>query len=349
SEQCTGGLRICCGELDEDNWTAFRGTGGAVRILIVALEYQYVPEAVLTCHKDARTIFRVAKRAGVEDITVVTDKQGVGSPGFPTRRVVLGHIRQVASRCQPGDWFVWFWAGHGVNIPDENGDEESGWDQAFVTPNDKGQLTAAALLVDDQFAKALDTYVPDGVRILCICDCCHSGTICDIDSYLYRHEIYQISASQDNEEAEDIGIGGVLSTALRRAVRKLSIKYGSQEFSIQDVFDSCKKYARRMTDAQELSFQFSGGDPGKTAWPLAFPWWHYLQKPSLMVKLNIHDYEEDGVETDDEGEWAKLVGPSPGSAAAAVAAPPSSVRVQIFPQPVPHFGGLGIRDLACRG
>ncbi|CAE8628251.1 unnamed protein product [Polarella glacialis] len=89
-----------------------------------------------------------------------------------------------------------------------------------------------------------------------------------------------------------------------------------------------------MTDAQELSFQFSGGDPGKTAWPLAFPWWHYLQKPSLMVKLNIHDYEEDGVETDDEGEWAKLVGPSPGSAAAAVAAPPSSVRVQSGSQ---HF------------
>lgn len=47
---------------------------------------------------------------------------GVGAPSFPTRSFVLRHLRQVAKRCEPGDWplagvdkvcpgFEWFlWA-----------------------------------------------------------------------------------------------------------------------------------------------------------------------------------------------------------------------------------------------
>ena len=77
-------------------------------------------------------------------------------------------------------------------------------------------------------SKAQDTFVPEGVRILCINDCCHSGTICDIDSFMYSHDIYSISAAKDDEEAEDVGAGGVLSCAMRRAVSTLSLEHGNQ-------------------------------------------------------------------------------------------------------------------------
>merc|ERR1719226_147465 len=164
-----------------------------------------------------------------------------------------------------------------------------GFDQAFVCPDKKGRLTEPAVLLDDDFARALDTYVPDGVRILCICDCCHSGTICDIDSYRYNHEIYQISASQDHEEAEDIG-GGVLTKALKRALRMLSAKYGTQEFSIREVFDKCKRNAERLTKEQELSFQWSGTDPSIVAWPLAFPWMEYAREP-VRRRVDVFDFE----------------------------------------------------------
>ena len=52
---------------------------------------------------------------------------GVGDPSFPTRSFVLRYIRQVARRCEEGDWFIWFWAGHGVNVPDFNGDEKAAY------------------------------------------------------------------------------------------------------------------------------------------------------------------------------------------------------------------------------
>eukprot|EP00439_Symbiodinium_sp_Y106_P038845 s1587_g4.t1 len=241
--KCNCGLCHCCGEGPLEPW---RDSGGCIRMLIIALDYDYAPSAELTCTKDARTMYRMAGRAGVDDITVITDKAGVGDPSFPTRSFVLRHMRQVAKRCEEGDWFVWFWAGHGVNVPDFNGDEKDGFDQAF----------------------------------LC-------------DSFMYKHDIYSISASQDNEEAEDMGEGGVLSTALRRAVRTLSVEYGNQEFSILDVFQRCKRFAARLTGEQNINLQYSGPKPSTVAWPLCFPWWTYLQKVGLM-KVDIQDFAEEG-------------------------------------------------------
>jgi len=287
-----GGLRpramgLCSSHDDAEDLIPFRGTGGQIRALIVALDYTYSPGHELTCTKDAQVMIRMCERAGVQDLTVVTDKH-LGDPGFPTRARLLQGIREVGRRCEPGDWFVWFFAGHGVNVPDYTGDEQDGFDEAFVTPDEEGRLSERAVLVDDDFARALDRYTGEDARILCICDCCHSGTICDIDSFRYEHEIYQLSASQDDEEAVDTGRGGVLTAALRRTIRELSVKHGEEEFSIQSVFDGCKRRADKLSDLQELSFQFSGTHPAYVAWPLCFPWWEYMHG----AKGNISDYED---------------------------------------------------------
>lgn len=44
-------------------------------MLIIALDYEYAPASELTCTKDARTMYRMAGRAGVDDITIITDKE----------------------------------------------------------------------------------------------------------------------------------------------------------------------------------------------------------------------------------------------------------------------------------
>lgn len=46
-------------------------------MLIIALDYEYSPAAELTCTKDARTMYRMAGRAGVDDVTILTDKATV--------------------------------------------------------------------------------------------------------------------------------------------------------------------------------------------------------------------------------------------------------------------------------
>lgn len=284
-------LQPCEGLLPggKDELIPFRGTGGQVRMLILALDYKYSPGHELTSSLDGSMMMRMAKHAECSDITTVTDHH-LGDPNFPVRRLVLNRIKEVGSRCQPGDWFVWFWAGHGVNVPDVDGEEEDGLDQAFVTPDVKGRLTEPAVLIDDDFSRALDKYIPLGVRILCICDCCHSGTICDIDTFAYRHDIYQVSASLDHQEAEDTGKGGVLTGALKRTLLKLGFRHGTGgEFSLLKVAEGCKKRVKRVTSEQEVSIQYSGTPPEIVAWPLCFPVWKYTEK----VPDDLKDYEHD--------------------------------------------------------
>jgi len=254
------------------------GSTGQVHCLIVALDYNYASGFELTSSLDGELMVRIARHAGCTDVTTVTDRH-LGHPNFPVRRFVLDQIKEIGARCRKGDWFVWFYAGHGVNVPDVDGDEEDGLDEAFVTPDKEGRLTESALLVDDDFARALDTFIPDGVRILCICDCCHSGTICDIDTFAYRHDIYQISASSDSEEAEDTGKGGALTWALKKTLIKNGMKYGTKPFSLQKVAEGCQKRVRSSTGSmQTVCVQYNGTPPERVAWPLCFPVWRWADK-----------------------------------------------------------------------
>jgi len=262
-----GEVHIVIVALDYEYCPGSELTCHVVHIVIVALDYEYCPGSELTCHVDAQTMSTIAGRAGITNVTLNTDKDGVGGFNFPTRKVLLNHLTMASRSCQPGDWFVFFFAGHGINIPDANGDEVSGFDQAFVTPSRAGKLTKESVLIDDEFSRAIDMFVPEGVRILVICDCCHSGSICDIDSYKYDHDIYQFSAAQNDEEAADIG-GGVLTTALNKALVDLSWK--TAEYSIQTVFDKTNEYARKLAAEQHLEFQWKGTDPRTLAWPLGY-------------------------------------------------------------------------------
>eukprot|EP00438_Fugacium_kawagutii_P020141 Skav209763 [mRNA] locus=scaffold9:291932:292386:+ [translate_table: standard] len=51
-------------------------------MLIIALDYEYAPSSELTCTRDARTMYRMAGRAGVDDITIITDKDWLEIQAF---------------------------------------------------------------------------------------------------------------------------------------------------------------------------------------------------------------------------------------------------------------------------
>ena len=68
-------------------------------MLIIALDYEYAPASELTCTKDARTMYRMAGRAGVDDITIITDKE-------PKRgRAWRWYVFLSIGICQM-DWFI---------------------------------------------------------------------------------------------------------------------------------------------------------------------------------------------------------------------------------------------------
>lgn len=85
------------------------------------------------------------------------------------RESIVGWL---ASRAEPGDLAVFYFAGHGSQVYDLDGDEPDGLDETLA-PVDVLPLSSANDIRDDEFRAWLATVPTDVVVIL---DSCHSGT-----------------------------------------------------------------------------------------------------------------------------------------------------------------------------
>merc|ERR1719362_1737192 len=97
-----------------------------------------------------------------------------------TKENVQQMIEQIGGQLSEGDFFIFYYSGHGTNLQDQSGDEDDGEDEAFCFVTQDGQVSYESCMSDDDFADILTSAIEDeSVKILVLTDCCHSGTICD--------------------------------------------------------------------------------------------------------------------------------------------------------------------------
>lgn len=99
------------------------------------------------------------------NVVVLTDEKA-------TLDGIRGAFGELARRVRPGDAVVFHYSGHGTLLPDDNGDEPDGQDEALC-PYDFSDSGARALR-DDELGRLLDALGP--IQIAVVLDCCHSGT-----------------------------------------------------------------------------------------------------------------------------------------------------------------------------
>jgi len=281
------GNGYCWGCELRDEYDSFQGTGGMVRLLIVTCDYRYMPEYTLTSSRDGHNMARIARKAGVQDITFMRDDLPVQDPLFPTTVNLVEQLRRIGKRCCPQDYFIFFYSGHADSVeskvlrahgtPIARGREDDQRDEVFQLPGPNREFEWKFFLVDDDFADALDEALDEDVRVLVITDCCHSGTIADVDTHDWgARRICAFAACRDSEESTDTGRGGVLSKAIEYAVRELAFTKGKKEYSLQKIWTKVLKYAQRLENAQEPQLSCANVDPERSAWPMPQAWWKNL-------------------------------------------------------------------------
>jgi len=115
----------------------------------------------------------------------------------PTRKNILNSMKWLVQDAKPGDNLLFFFAGHGGQSRDADGDEEDGQDE-HICPVIQGQHPkfAAALegslereeaddllgrpISDDEIFEQMLKDLPEGVRLTTIFDACHSQTMADL-------------------------------------------------------------------------------------------------------------------------------------------------------------------------
>ena len=121
------------------------------------------------CANDAELIRRaLTEKFGfpAENIEIVLNSQA-------TFAGIEAAFRRVIERAQSGDVVTFYYSGHGTQVPDDNGDEADGVDEALC-PTDISRANPDSWLRDDTLAAWLAQLRTDKVTV--ILDSCFSGT-----------------------------------------------------------------------------------------------------------------------------------------------------------------------------
>lgn len=145
---------------------------------------------------DARTLsLMLIRDFGFDprDVRVLADEQA-------TRAALLSSVGALLEGTRPGDELVLFASTHGSHVPDQDGDDEDGYDEVLVAHDHDWERS---VLSDDELARALAA-LPEAVHLTAIWDTCHAGTMQDTASAAYRTR----AVSRDGGLAEGVELLG---------------------------------------------------------------------------------------------------------------------------------------------
>jgi metacaspase-1 len=133
----------------------------------------------------------------------------------PTKQYILAGINWLVKDMRYGETAFFFYAGHGDEVPDVNGDEAGGWDQAII-PMD---FDRCGPILDDWIYDLLVCKVPRGARVTAVVDACHSGSVLDLPvNYLYGEALNEYDEESGERSAgQAAGSGFGDNQALARA------------------------------------------------------------------------------------------------------------------------------------
>jgi len=114
------------------------------------------------------------------DIVTVVDTNDLDERQ-PTRADLLTEVRRLVDGAQAGDIFVFYFAGHGLQVRPTSrkgtkDSEEDGVDEAIRTVDGE-------VITDDELRACLVPSLPAGCSLVAIFDCCHSVSLLDLPHY----------------------------------------------------------------------------------------------------------------------------------------------------------------------
>ena len=126
--------------------------------------------------KDVMYVKTMLERAGYSEIDTLVNKQA-------TKEGIVAAFQNLANKCNDGDLIYIHFSGHGQQVTDLNGDEDDGWDEAWI-PYDaffrynEQKYRGEKHLIDDEINMLLTNIkekIGDTGAMFVVIDACHSA------------------------------------------------------------------------------------------------------------------------------------------------------------------------------
>lgn len=120
---------------------------------------------------DVVALKSVLEAQGAKDIVTLRDAEA-------TRTNIRGALQAIGKRSRPGDWVVFFYAGHGAQAKARDATEADGMDEFLALGGFRvSKPDPEQFIVDNDLRGWLMNFFPANVNVLQIADACHSGTL----------------------------------------------------------------------------------------------------------------------------------------------------------------------------
>jgi hypothetical protein len=157
------------------------------RAFLCGINYIGTSSALNGCINDINNINNfLVKNCGYDSKNIRISTDDPKNTVKPTRENMEANIMWLANGAKSGDTLLFYYSGHGSHVRDTNGDESDGRDNVLV-PLD---YTTKGVITDDWLFLNLASRLPAGVTLWVFTDCCHSGTMMDLQYNLQCNSVY---------------------------------------------------------------------------------------------------------------------------------------------------------------
>lgn len=140
----------------------------ATRALLIGIDAYRSAPTLAGATNDVRDVAAVLARRGVATRTLLD--------GAATRAAVIAAFRDLVAEGAPGDLLYLHFSGHGISIPDRDGDETDGRDESYLLQGFDEAEHPDEQLVDDDLDALFRIAEAKGQQVLFVADACHSGS-----------------------------------------------------------------------------------------------------------------------------------------------------------------------------
>ena len=142
--------------------------------LLIGIDYRGKENELRGCIDDIKHMKVFLENRGYDRFIILTE-----DGELPTGENIMRGFNSIIEWINNEDvQEVWIhYSGHGSHIKDMDGDEDDGFDEVLI-PLDYDKN---GIISDDLINKYFISRIRDGVKIYIFMDCCHSGTIMDLE------------------------------------------------------------------------------------------------------------------------------------------------------------------------
>lgn len=151
---------------------------GRKKALLIGINYFGTQNSLRGCINDIKNMSQFLNQHygyPYNEMVMLTDDQQ-DPARVPTRQNMINAMQWLVRDARPNDSYFFHISSHGGLVPDQNCDEEDGFDSC-IYPVD---FESVGPIIDDEMHDIMVKPLPPGCKLTALFDCCHSGTALDL-------------------------------------------------------------------------------------------------------------------------------------------------------------------------